>query len=70
VVGGGISLRAAGGQRFKQLVLSMTNGYEPPSTRTILRRIFEVFRIAEPVLSSFLRRLDVAILLTLDGCSS
>jgi hypothetical protein len=51
VVGGGISLRAAGGQRFKQLVMSLTNGYEPPSTRTILRRIVELFRIggAPPV---------------------
>jgi hypothetical protein len=70
VVGGGISLRAAGGQRFKQLVVSLTNGYEPPSTRTILRRIVELFRIAEPLLSSFLRQLDVAISLTLDGWSN
>jgi hypothetical protein len=50
VVGGGISLRAAGGQRFKQLVVSLTNGYEPPSTRSILRRIVELLRIAEPLL--------------------
>jgi hypothetical protein len=70
VVGGGISLRAAGGLRFKQLVVSLTNGYEPPSTRTILRRIVELFRIAEPLVSSFLRQLDVAISLTLDGWSN
>jgi hypothetical protein len=70
VVGGGISMRAAGGQRFKQPVVSLTNGYEPPSTRTILRRIVELFRIAEPLLSSFLRQLDVAISLTLDGWSN
>jgi hypothetical protein len=38
VVGGGIYLREAGGKCFKQLVVSLTNGYEPPSTRTILRR--------------------------------
>jgi hypothetical protein len=67
VVGGGISLRAAGGQRFKQLVVSLTNGYELPSTRIIMRRIVELFRIAEPLLSSLLRQLDVAISLTLDG---
>jgi hypothetical protein len=67
VVVGGISLRAAGGQTFKQLVVSLTNGYEPPST--ILRRIVELFRIAEPLLSSFLRQLDVVISLTLDGWS-
>jgi hypothetical protein len=70
VVGGGISLRAASGQRFKQLVVSLTNGYEPPSTRTILRRIVELFRIAEPLLSAFLRQLDVAISLTLDSWSN
>jgi hypothetical protein len=70
VVGGGISMRAAGGQRLKQPVVSLTNGYEPLSTRTILRRIVELFRIAEPLLSSFFRLLDVAISLTLDGWSN
>jgi hypothetical protein len=70
LVGGGISLRAAGDQRFKKRVVSLTNGYEPPSTRTILRRTVEQFRIADPLLSSFLRQLDVAISLTLDGWSN
>jgi hypothetical protein len=67
VVGGSISLRAAGGQRFKQLVVLLKNGSEPPSIRTILRCIVELFHIAEPLLSSFLRQLEVAISLTLDG---
>jgi hypothetical protein len=48
----------------------LTNGYEPPSTHTILRRIVELLRIAEPVLPSFLRRLDLAISLTLDDWSN
>jgi hypothetical protein len=67
VVGGGISLRAAGGQRFEQLVVLLTNGYEPPPTRTNWRRIVELFHISEPLQSSFLRQLDVAISLMLDG---
>jgi hypothetical protein len=67
VVGGGISLRAAGCQRFKQQLMSLTKSYEPPSTRTILRRIVELFHMAEPLLSSFLRQLDDVISLTLDG---
>jgi hypothetical protein len=36
VVEGGITLRVAGGIRFKTFVVSLTNGYEPSSTRTIL----------------------------------
>jgi hypothetical protein len=61
VVGGGISLLAAGGQ------LQEAGGVadEPPSTRTILTRIVELFHIAENLLSSILRQLDVAI--SLDG---
>jgi hypothetical protein len=51
-------------------VVSLTNGYEAPSTRTISRRIVEMLRIAEPLLSSFLRQLDVSISLTLDGRSN
>jgi hypothetical protein len=66
VIGGGASLRAAGGLRFKRFVASLTDGYEPPSTRTILRRISKLFRIALPMISGFVN-LDVAILLTLDG---
>ncbi len=37
VVEGGVTLRAAGGVCFKKFVVLLTNGYEPPSTRTILR---------------------------------
>jgi len=32
VVKGGVTLRAVGGVRFKKFVVSLTNGYEPPST--------------------------------------
>jgi hypothetical protein len=68
VVGGGISLRSAGGQRFKQLVVLT---YGPPSNRTNWRRIVvELFRIVEPLILLFLRQLDVAISLTLDGWSN
>ncbi|KAH8960164.1 hypothetical protein BDL97_06G117900 [Sphagnum fallax] len=58
VVEGGVTLRAAGGVRFKKFVVSLTNGYEPPSTRTILRRITELYRILEPLLAAFLCSLD------------
>jgi hypothetical protein len=58
---------AADDLRFKRFVASLTDGYEPPFTRTILRRIAELFRIALPMISGFFRGLDVAISLTLDG---
>jgi hypothetical protein len=70
VVEGGVTLRAAGGVHFKKFIVSLTNGYEPPSTRTILRRIAELYRILEPLLATFLCNLDVAISLTLDGWSN
>ncbi len=70
VIEGGVTLRAAGGVRFKQFVISLTNEYEPPSTRTILRRITELYRILEPLLAAFLCSLNVAISLTLDGWSN
>jgi len=70
VVEGGITLRAVGGVRFKKFVVSLTNGYEPPSTRTILRRITELYNILEPLLAAFLCSLDVAISLMLDGWSN
>jgi hypothetical protein len=70
MVGGGISLCTAGGQRFKQLVVSLTNGYEPPPTRTNWRRTVELFHISEPLMSPFLRQLHVAISLSLDGWSN
>ncbi|CAM6017484.1 unnamed protein product [Sphagnum balticum] len=52
--------------RLVAFVVLLTNGYEPPSTRTILRRIVELYRILEPLLAAFLCSLDVAISLTLD----
>jgi hypothetical protein len=52
VIGGGGSLRAAGSLRFKRFDASLTDGYEPPSTRTILRRIAQPFRIALPTISA------------------
>ncbi|KAH8936327.1 hypothetical protein BDL97_17G079600 [Sphagnum fallax] len=70
VIGGDISLRAAGGKRFKELLQSLTNGYSPPSTRTILRRIVELYLIARPLLVAFFSSLTVAISLTLDGWSN
>jgi hypothetical protein len=70
VVEGGITLCAAGGVCFKKFVVSLTNGYEPPLTRTILRRIVELYRILEPLLATFLCSLDIALSLTLDGWSN
>jgi hypothetical protein len=70
VVEGGVTLHAAGGVRFKKFVVSLTNRYEPPSTRTILWRITELYHILEPLLAAFLCSLDVAISLTLDGWSN
>ena len=70
VIGGDISFRAAGGTRFKVLLQSLTNGYSPPSTRTILRRIMELYLIARPLLATFFSSLNVAISLTLDGWSN
>jgi hypothetical protein len=70
VIGGDISLRAAGEECFKQLVMSLTDGYAPPSTRTILRRTFELFSIAQPMLAQFFCNLDVCVSLTMDGWSN
>ena len=70
VIGGDISLRAAGEPRFQQLVASLTNGYKPPSTRTILRRTVELFNIAQPLLANFLCNLDSCVSLTMDGWSN
>jgi hypothetical protein len=78
VIKGEISLRAAGGKNFEELVLSLTggygsisksleSGYKPPSTRTITRRILELFEVMTPVLAQFLNTLNVAVSLTLDG---
>jgi hypothetical protein len=54
ILGGDISLRAAGEQRFYKLVDTLTNGcYKPPSTRTILRRTDELFNIAHPLLPQY-----------------
>jgi hAT family C-terminal dimerisation region len=70
VIEGGVSLRFAGGDSFKKFVSALTTGYEPPSTRTILRRISELHRIMEPMLAKFLGTLDVSISLTMDGWSN
>ncbi len=45
IVKGDVTLRAAGNIRFKKFIVSPMNGYEPPSTRTILRRIVKLYRI-------------------------
>jgi hypothetical protein len=53
IIGGDLSLRAAGEPRFCNLVETLTNGcYKPPSTRTILRRTVELFNIAQPLLGN------------------
>jgi hypothetical protein len=70
IVEGGITLRAAGDVRFKKFVVLLTNGYEPLSTRTILRQIVELYCILEPLMAAFLCNLDVAISLTLDSLSN
>ena len=70
VVGGGISLRAAGEQPFQKLITTLTDGYTPPSTRTILRRTVELFNIAQPLLAQFLYSLDVCVSLSIDGWSN
>jgi hypothetical protein len=70
VVEGGVTLRAIGDIRFKKFVVSLTNGYELPSIRMILRRIVELYRILEPLLAAFLCSLDVAISLMLDDWSN
>jgi hypothetical protein len=70
VIGGDISLRAAGGPRFQQLIRAMSSGYTPPSTRTIIRRTVELFSIAQPLLATFLCNLDASVSLTMDGWSN
>jgi hypothetical protein len=67
VVEGGVTLHVAGGVRFENFVVSLMNGYKPPSTQTILLRIAELYRILEP---TFLCSIDIAISLTLDGWSN
>ncbi len=70
-IGGNISLRAAGEQRFSTLVETLTNGcYKPPSTRTILRRTVELFNIAQPLLANYLCSLNSCVSLTMDGWSN
>jgi hypothetical protein len=70
-VNGDVSLRAAGEERFRCFVRALTNGYSPPSTRTILRRgTAELFSLAQPLLATYLCELDVSVLLTMDGWSN
>ena len=54
----------------RKLLQSLTNGYSPLSTCTILRRIVELYLIARPLLATFFSSLNVAISLTLDGWSN
>jgi hAT family C-terminal dimerisation region len=70
VISGDISLRAAGEERFHLFVSTLTNGYTPPSTRTVVRRTVELFSIAQPILARFLCELDVCVSLTMDGWSN
>jgi hypothetical protein len=70
VVSGDISLRAAGEEQFRRFVYALTNGYLPPSTRTILRRTVELFSLAQPLLAKYLCKLDVSVSLTMDGWSN
>jgi hypothetical protein len=66
VISGGLSLRTAGGDQFKLLVETPTQGYDPPSNRAIIRRIVEVFAIMQPVVAAFFSNLNVAFSLTID----
>jgi hypothetical protein len=53
VIGGDISRRATGEPRFVNLVVALTNGYNPPSTRTIIWRTVELFTISQPLHAKF-----------------
>jgi hypothetical protein len=70
VVSGDISLCAAGEEQFRRLVYALTKGYLPPSTQTILHQTVELFSLAQPLLAKYLCKLDVSVLLTLDGWSN
>ena len=50
--------------------MSLTDGYVPPSTRTILCRTVDYFSIAQPLLAQFFCNLDVRVSLTMDGWSN
>jgi hypothetical protein len=68
IIGGDISLHAASEQQFYKLVNTLTNGCnKPPSTRTILRRTVELFKVAQPLLEKFLCSLDTCFSLTMHG---
>ncbi|BBM96807.1 hypothetical protein Mp_1g00860 [Marchantia polymorpha subsp. ruderalis] len=70
IIGGVVSLRASRSVRFKKMVFTLTNGYEPPSTQTILRQITKLYRILLPTLGLFITKLDVAFCLFIDGWSN
>jgi hypothetical protein len=70
VVEGGVTLHAAVDVHFKKFIISLTNGYKPPPTRTILRRIVELYFILKPLLATFLCSMDITISLTLDCWSN
>jgi hypothetical protein len=67
IIGGYISLHAAGEKQFYKLVETLASGcYKPPSTRTVLRRTVEFFIIAQPLLAKFLCSLGTCVSLTVD----
>jgi hypothetical protein len=70
VVEGGTTLRGAGSPTFAKLVTTLTHGYEPPSTRTVLRRMNEMYCLMQPLIGKFFSTLDVSFSLALDGWSN
>jgi hypothetical protein len=70
IIASGLSLRTAGGDQFKLLVKTLTQGYDPRSTCTIIRRIIEVFAFMQPVVAAFFANLNVEFSLTIDGWSN
>lgn len=61
------SMQAADGEQFRNPVTALVNGYRPPSMRTILRRVMELYYILTPRVASFLSKLRVAISRTIYG---
>lgn len=70
VLGDGTSLQSAGVERFRNLVNALTNGYRPPSARTLLKRGMELYYILNSKMISFLSNLSVEILLNIDNWSA
>lgn len=70
IVEGGVTLNVAGSARFKKFVVSLPNGFELSSTRTIMRRIVELYRILEILMVTFMCNLHVTSSLAFDGWSN